>query len=102
MNNNILALDLSTKSTGYSVSDGEKLLDYGCITSASLNNITRIYVMRDAVAALIKKYNIKTVVVEEVRTDYKNAHTYKLLTWLQAAIVFCAYDIDKKIEIEYI
>jgi Holliday junction resolvasome RuvABC endonuclease subunit len=75
-------LDLSTKSTGYSVSDGEKLLDYGCITSASSNNITRIYVMRDAVAALIKKYDIKTIVVEEVRTDYKNAHTYKLLTWL--------------------
>ena len=38
----ILALDLSTKSTGYAVYDDNKLIEYGCITASSTDFINRI------------------------------------------------------------
>jgi Holliday junction resolvasome RuvABC endonuclease subunit len=99
---NILSLDLSSKSSGWCVGDGEKIIDYGCITSASTSNIKRIIIMRDNITEINKKYDIKEIVIEEVRTDYKNAHTYKILTWLQGVIVTTAYEINAKINITYI
>lgn len=98
---NILTLDLSSKSSGWCIGNETEIIDYGCITSSSSINIKRIIVMRDAITDIIKKYNISKIIVEEVRTDYKNIHTYKVLTWLQAAIVITAYEIDPKIEIVY-
>lgn len=99
---NILALDLSSKATGYCYGSDTDLIDYGCITASSTDPVKRIIKMRDAVAELIKKYKVKVLVLEEVRTDYKNAHTYKILTWLQAAIVIAAAEIDSSIEVVYI
>jgi Holliday junction resolvasome RuvABC endonuclease subunit len=98
----ILALDLSSKSSGYAVGDGENLVDHGCITSASTSNIKRIIKMRDELVEIMKKYNITEIVTEEVRTDYKNAQTYKVLNWVQAAVVIAAFEINPKIEITYI
>lgn len=99
---NILSLDLSSKSSGWCVGDGEKIIDYGCITSSSTSNIKRIIIMRDNIVEIIKKYNIEQITIEEVRTDYKNAHTYKILTWLQGVIAIAVYEINPKIEITYI
>ncbi len=98
----VLALDLSSKSSGWCVGDEKDIIDYGCITSTSTINIKRIIVMRDGIIDIIKKHNVDQIVIEEVRTDYKNAHTYKILTWLQAAIVIAAYEINPKIEITYL
>lgn len=39
--------------------------------------------------------------MEEVRPDY-NLHTGKVLMWLQAAIVIAAYEINPKIQCEFI
>ena len=36
--------------------------------------------MKDRVKELLQEYEIDRVVIEEVRTDYQNAHTYKVLT----------------------
>jgi Holliday junction resolvasome RuvABC endonuclease subunit len=58
--------------------------------------------MRDNIVEIIKKYNIEQITIEEVRTDYKNAHTYKILTWLQGVIAIAVYEINPKIEITYI
>jgi Holliday junction resolvasome RuvABC endonuclease subunit len=99
---NILALDLSSKSSGWAIGDESKLIDHGCITSASTSNIKRIIIMRDNIKEIIKKYDVKEIVIEEVRTDYKNAHTYKVLTWLQGIIVVAAYEVNPKINITYI
>ena len=98
----ILALDLSSKSSGYAIFEDQLLLESGVATSSSTDVIKRIYVMRDKIKELLEKYDIDKIIVEEVRTDYKNAHTYKILTWVQAAMVFTAYDVNKGIEIEYI
>jgi Holliday junction resolvasome RuvABC endonuclease subunit len=95
-------LDLSSRSSGWAIGDGSKLIDHGCITSASASNIKRIIIMRDNIKEIINKYDVKEIVIEEVRTDYKNAHTYKILTWLQGIIAVVAYEINPKITITYI
>ena len=46
--------------------------------------------------------NNDEVIIEEVRPDGYNSHTGKVLMWLQAAIVIAIYEIDPKIEIEFI
>lgn len=102
MDKRILALDLSTKSSGYAIGIEKKLSDHGCVQSSSTDVVKRILIMRDRARELIKENNINHIILEEVRTDYKNAHTYKMLTWLQSAIVIAAYEIDPKIEIQYI
>lgn len=99
---NILALDLSTKSSGWSVSIDNKLFDYGCIQSGSSDIVKRILIMKNTLIDIIKKYNIEQIVAEEVRTDYQNAHTYKMLTWLQGVVVLAAYEINPKIKFEYL
>lgn len=98
----VLALDLSTHSSGFAIGTETELLDYGCISSSKKNVIERIYIMKDTIEQLLQEHAIDKVVVEEVRTDYQNAHTYKVLTWLQAAIVFAVYNYNKEVEIEYL
>ena len=38
----ILTLDLSTKSSGWAIFEGDNLKDYGCITASSTNKWSRI------------------------------------------------------------
>jgi Holliday junction resolvasome RuvABC endonuclease subunit len=65
----ILALDLSTKSSGWAIFDEGQLIDYGCITSASTDLIKRIFIMSDGIEEALNKYNIDKIVVEEVRPE---------------------------------
>lgn len=98
-----LFLDLSSRSTGWAVSDETgKLVDYGCIASSSQNLIKRIIIIRDEILKLIDKYKITKIVAEEVRTDYKNPHTYKVLTWLQGVIIISAWEKINNLEYEFI
>ena len=103
----LLSLDLSTKSSGWAIFDGEQLMDHGCYTSASTDMIKRIHIMIDGIQSLLDKYtDIDTIVVEEVRPEggygVGNQKTHKALMWLQAAIAFMVHDFFSKIEIEYI
>ena len=62
---NTLALDCSTKSTGWATKvDG--ILQYGCITSASVDVEKRITIMRDAIIRLVEDYNIDKIIVERL------------------------------------
>lgn len=98
-----LSLDLSSKSSGWSVFDEKELHEYGCITSASTDLIKRIHIMTDNIQELIKKYNINKVVVEEVRPEMgtQNIKTHRALMWLQAAVAIMLHD-EYKMELEYI
>ena len=52
---NILFLDLSTKSTGYCISDDAgKMITYGLITASSENNISRIVKIQTEITQLIQ------------------------------------------------
>ena len=105
-NKNILALDASTKRTGYAlISEGE--YDYGAIAATSTKLEKRLITMRDEIKELIKKYNIDTIVIEDVRPDtndknnyHKNAHTARVLTWLQGVIAVGAYEVNPNIVFE--
>ena len=103
---NILSLDLSSKSSGWAFFEDNKLIDYGCITSASTDLIKRIYIMRDGIQEVLNKYAIDKVYVEEVRPQggfgAGNIQTHRALMWLQAAIAFMLHDFNKKIVLEYV
>jgi len=44
--------------------------------------LKRITVITDGIKELVEKYEIEKIVAEEVRTDYQNVHTYKVLNWI--------------------
>ncbi len=96
----ILALDLSTKSTGYAIGEEEKLLLHGCFSANDKNTYKRIIKMRDLIAKIIKENQISKIIIEEVRPEY-NSHTNKILMYLQAAVALAAYEINSKIEIQF-
>lgn len=102
----ILSLDVSTKSSGWAYFENGELKDHGCITSSSTDVIKRIYIMRDGISAILDKYKVSKVVVEEVRPEggygVGNTHTHKMLMWLQAAIAFMMHDLFPHIDLEYI
>lgn len=98
----ILFLDLSTKSSGWCVGENGKIIGYGCITASSTNVLKRIAAITDEIDKLVQQYKIEKIVAEEVRTDYKNVHTYKVLNWIQGITLYRAYLINPKIDYEFI
>lgn len=101
---NYLFLDLSTTSTGWAIADNEgKLVKYGCITSSSTNFIKRIIKIKEQLFNLIKEYKITNIIAEEVHLDdFKSTHTYKVLIYLQYAMLEAMYLADPKISYEFI
>ena len=96
----VLTLDLSTKSTGYAIGT-DKLETSGQIKSNYKNVIQRIIKMREQIKTLIKNYNIEKIIMEQVRPDF-NIHTNKVLMWLQATVIISAYEINNKIEYDFL
>ena len=92
MAKNILALDASTKRTGYAIQQDGVFVTYGVIASTSQKLEKRLVVMRDGVKKLVEDYKIDTVVIEDVRPDNVNLHTHKILTWLQGILAVAAYE----------
>ena len=97
----ILSLDLSTHSSGWCIGQDGVIESHGCITATSKDVIKRIIKMRDQLSIIIQANNIDKIIMEEVLPDY-NAHTFKVLTWLQAAIVIISHQIDSNIEYQFI
>ena len=125
MSNKItIAIDASTKSTGIAVFEGEKLIEYKCLTQTSKNVLTRIKLMTDeiekfylyvsgkdfnqtidkAVRGEINDTNIQ-IIMEQIIPDNlddakwtKNQQTFKALFYLQAAIVLMFHHYNKEVE----
>ena len=97
----ILSLDLSTKSSGWCVGQDGSLESHGYITASSRDVVKRIIKMRDQLSKIIKNNKIDKIIMEQVRPEY-NSHTNKVLMWLQAIIVVAAYEINSKIEYQFI
>lgn len=98
---NLLALDASSKRTGWALLKNETI-EYGVISSTSTSAEKRITVMRDSIIDLIKKYDITEIVMEEVRPDNTNTRTETVLKWLQGCIVVAVYEYNKNIKINFI
>ena len=97
----VLSLDLSTKSTGWCIGQNQFIISHGCITASSKDVMKRIIKMRDELSKIIKNNNIQKIIMEQVRQQY-SSHTSKILMWLQATIVLIAYEINPKIEYDFI
>ncbi len=97
----LLSLDLSTKSSGWCVGQDGNLESHGCISASSRDVIKRIIKMRDQLSKIVKNNKIDKIIMEEVRPEY-NSHTNKVLMWLQAVIVVATYEVNPKIEYEFI
>ena len=103
----VLALDLSTKSSGYAVFDDTGLVKWGCLTASSKNAIERIQtIIIKLDKEVLQKYSINKVILEEVRPENQygvgNQHTHKVLMWLQAALEFLLYDKYSYITTTYV
>lgn len=97
----LLSIDASTKSSGYAIGQDASLKTHGYITASSKDVIKRIIKMRDEFTQLIKDNKIDKIIMQQVRPEY-NSHTNKVLMWLQAAIAISAYEINPKIECQFI
>lgn len=90
----ILALDLSSKSTGYALGEKGKLESFGVITQPSNKHyVDRIYNIVDKILDLVKQEKIDMIYCEEVQLRdpdkefNMNLHTFKTLMYLQARVV---------------
>ena len=99
----VLAIDASTKSSGWAVFDDTKLVEYGCITASSTDLVKRIQKVISELTIVLSKHKVDKIVLEEVRPEQglQNIKTHKALMYLQAAIVFLVHDYFSKVEIDY-
>lgn len=103
----ILSIDASTKSTGWSIFNNKSLKSYGCITASSPDLIKRITTMINELYIILQENNIQKIILEEVRPEEikigsVNNKTYKALMYLQAAITFLIHEQYPSIDIEYL
>lgn len=79
----ILSLDQSTRITGWSVFDGEELVAYGkWDLDSSIPIAKRLMTIRNKVAELVHKYEIETLVLEDIQLQnnvVNNVQTFKAL-----------------------
>lgn len=82
----ILALDVSTTSTGYALYVGGKLTQYGFIKPTGKDWLVRVRKMADKVTELSRDFNIDTVVIEDT-FFLKNIKTVKKLCLAQGILL---------------
>lgn len=84
-----LALDLSSKSSGYAIFEDKKLMEYGCITAASTNVWHRIDKMIVELDKILQQYQFSHIYIEDVYPeDVKgNLTVWKTLTYLQGFVL---------------
>lgn len=82
----ILALDVSTTSTGYALYVGDKLTKYGYVKPTGKDWLVRVRKMADKVAEIDKEYSIDTVVIEDT-FFLKNIKTVKKLCLAQGILL---------------
>lgn len=90
-----IAIDPSTKCTGYSVFKDSKLIDYGAFSEESKNTTERVFNILTKVEELIKKHEPTNMAVEDVQITM-NAKTAKALLGLQFSIELLAYKYNIK------
>ena len=99
----LLALDASTKATGFAVFNDTELLVCNCITASSTDLYKRIHKMVDSIITIVEQMGITQIVMEEVIPDHsKNTNTFRALMYLQALIHIEMHDKHPEVQIEMI
>ena len=94
----ILALDLSTKSTGYSVFNDKELIEYNCITAGSANLFNRIDKMIEELDKILQKYKFNHVYIEDVYPEdvHNNRSVFDALEYLRGYVLHKLDDYNLK------
>lgn len=90
MNNIIISLDESTKSTGYAIFENNKLINYGAITQNSKNVLERVNNIITEIKKMIEQYKPSEMAIENVQITM-SAPTAKSLMGLQFLIELVCY-----------
>lgn len=88
----VLAIDPSSKSTGWCIYDTEEneVIEHGTIKLVSPNTINRIIVIRNRIKEIIRLWKPEMVAIEELAIT-RNASTFKVLAGLQMQLeIICA------------
>ena len=101
---NIIALDMSTKSTGYAIYKHNKLIQYDYITATSNDLFNRIKVMLNAINALLEKHSdLEYVIMQQVRQEgFINVKTYKALMYLQGCMQMIIHEKFKHLQTDFL
>lgn len=84
----LLALDLSTKSSGQAIYENKELKEYGCITATNTNLYKRIDKMVQEIKNIIAANEINKVAIEDVVPDdvRNNGTVFRALMHLQGCV----------------
>lgn len=84
-----LALDMSTKSSGWAIFDNQSLKSYGCITSDNENVYKRIDKMINELNKILSQYKVDSIAIEDVIPEdvRNNQNVFKKLTYLQGFVL---------------
>lgn len=96
-NKRLLALDQSSRITGWAVFEDKKLLNYGKFTITDDRGEVRLYKIRQKVKELIETYNINEVVMEDIQlqeSKINNIATFKILAQVLGVIQELLVELD--------
>ena len=98
----ILALDQSSKTTGYAIFEDRELVNYGKITFSHSNPIERMNCLMQEIENIIKNNNIEKVFLEDIQMQGRvnNVVTFKILAFVLG--MFEIYCFKNKIPYEVI
>lgn len=101
---NLIALDMSTKSTGYAIYKHNKLIEYNYITATSNDLFNRIKIMLNAINKLLEEnLDIQYVIMQQVRQEgFINIKTYKALMYLQGCVQMIIHQKFKHLQTDFL
>ena len=101
MDQTILALDISTTSTGYAIFQNSKLIAYGVIAPSNKNVLTRIEKIADEVNLLMLEYQPDIIYAEEPEPAFvkNNIDVYRKLTFAHGAIAIVLNHYSKEMKL---
>ena len=101
---NLIALDMSTKSTGYAIYKHNKLVEYNYITATSNDLFNRIKVMLNAINKLLEEnLDMQYVIMQQVRQEgFINIKTYKALMYLQGCVQMIIHQKFKHLQTDFL
>lgn len=101
----LLAIDGSTKATGWSIfdMDSKSLIKYGVIKvdpKEEKDTRVRIIHMVEGLTEIFEKYEIDEVIMEDVPPSMQNAVTVKMLGMLQGGVIGLCHTYGVQVDID--
>ena len=87
MNKRVLALDQSSRITGYAIFEDNMLIKVGKFTLEDVDFSTRLYKFKQKISSLIQQYQIAEVAFEEIQLQ-QNVDTFKKLAMVYGLMLY--------------